>query len=90
MPVLFMLMFHQSKCISAIKCILFYYRYAYIPVFCHVLVCSLLLRCMLKVQRVACGSEDVTKYTHFNLLCAKRFVADTTSEIDFVESRPTP
>jgi len=44
----YMLVFHQSKYISAIKRILFYYRHVYILVFFHVFMCSLLLRCMLK------------------------------------------
>jgi len=46
----FILVFHQSKCISAIKraSILFYYRHVCILVFFHVLLCSVLLRCMLK------------------------------------------
>jgi len=39
---------YQSKCISAIKCVLLYYHHVCILVFFHVLVRSLLLRCMLK------------------------------------------
>ena len=41
------LVYHQSKCISAIRRILFYYRHACILVFFNVLVSFLLLRCML-------------------------------------------
>ena len=51
-----MLVLHQSKCITAIKCMLFYYRHIYIIQLIHIFVYSLLLRCM--PSRVACGSED--------------------------------
>jgi len=44
-----MLAFYQSKCIDAIKRILFSYRHGYTLVFFHVFVCSLLLRCMFQV-----------------------------------------
>jgi len=37
----FMLVFHESECISAIKPILFYYRHVYILTFFHSFVCSL-------------------------------------------------
>jgi len=47
MRVPFMLVFHQSKCISAVKRMLFYYRHIYIFVFVHVFVCCLLLPNML-------------------------------------------
>jgi len=53
-----MLVFHQSKCISVIKRILFYYLHVYILEFIHAFVCSLSLQCML-ASHVACGSEDV-------------------------------
>jgi len=43
----FILVFQQSKCISAIMRILFYYFYVYIFEFIHVSVCSLSLWCML-------------------------------------------
>jgi len=43
MRVPFMLVFHQSKSISAIKLIFLYYRHMCILVFFHALVCSLLL-----------------------------------------------
>jgi len=44
----YMLVFHQSKCISAIKRIPFYYFPVYVLEFIHVFVCSLSLRCVLK------------------------------------------
>jgi len=50
------LAFHQSNRVNPIK------RHVYIPVFFHVFVYSLLLRCTCKVYRLACGSEDVTQY----------------------------
>ena len=43
----FMLLFHQSKCISAVQRVLFYYRHIYTLVFVHVFVCCLLLPIML-------------------------------------------
>jgi len=46
----FMLVFHQSKDISATKPIIFYYRHVYILEFIHVLECSLSLLCMLKLR----------------------------------------
>ena len=61
------LVFHQSKYISAIKGIL-YYRHVCILVFLHVFGYSMSLRCMFKVQRRACGSEDVTQYKPINNL----------------------
>jgi len=39
-----------------------YCRHACIPVILHVFVYYMLLRCMLKFKRLACGSEDVTQY----------------------------
>jgi len=39
-----------------------YYRHVRILVFLHVLVFSMLLRCMLIFKRLACGSDDVTQY----------------------------
>ena len=39
----FMLLFHQSKCISDVNRRHFYYRHIYIFVFVHVFVCYLLL-----------------------------------------------
>jgi len=41
----------------------FYCRHVYIPVFFHAFVCPLLLQWMFKVERVACGSEDVAQYS---------------------------
>ena len=60
----FMLVFHQSKCITGIKRILFYCCQIYILELVHVFVCSLSLRCMLKTLRVAYGSEDVIHNKH--------------------------
>jgi len=57
----FMLVFHQSKGSSAIKCILFYYLHVYILVLIHIFVCSLLLRCMLKPRALRVGVK--TLYT---------------------------
>jgi len=39
-----------------------YYRHVCILVFLQVFAFSMLLRCMLKFKRLACGSEDVTQY----------------------------
>ena len=39
-----------------------YYRHVCILVFLHVFAFSMLLRCMLKFKRLACGIEDVTQY----------------------------
>ena len=39
-----------------------YYRHVCILVFLHVFASSMLLRCMLKLKRLACGSDDVTQY----------------------------
>ena len=54
MRVPFMLLFHQSKCISAIKCILFYYFHKYILMHFHD-VFSLLLRYMIKFRALRVG-----------------------------------
>jgi len=43
-----------------------YYRH--ILVFLHVFAFSMLLRCMLKFKRLACGIEDVTQYNTHLLL----------------------
>jgi len=50
--VLYMLVFHQSICISAIKRLPFFDGQVYTLVFFHVLVCSLLLQCMLCVREL--------------------------------------
>jgi len=63
MSLAFMLVFHKSKCIIVSI-------YPRILVFFHVLVCSLLLRCMSK-SSVACGSEGVTQYYAFQKLMVK-------------------
>jgi len=52
----FMSVFHQSKCISTIKRILFYYHVC-ILVFFHVLVCSLLLLCVLRSIALRAGMK---------------------------------
>jgi len=44
-----------------------YYRHVCILVFLHVFAYSMLLRCMLKFKRLACGSEDVTQYVSIKL-----------------------
>jgi len=44
-----------------------HYRHVCILVFLHVFGYSMLLRCMLKFKRLACGSEDVTQYKTSNL-----------------------
>jgi len=59
MHVPFVLVFHQSKSISAIKRILIYYRHACILVFFHVFVCSLLMRCMLKSSSLRVGVKTL-------------------------------
>ena len=56
----FMVVFHQSKCISTIKRMLFYSRQVYILVFFHVFRCPLLLRCMLSP---VCCEWDWRRYT---------------------------
>jgi len=48
-----MLVFHQSKCISAIKRMLFYYFHVYMFEFIQVFVCS--LSRMLKPRAVRVG-----------------------------------
>jgi len=48
-----------SKCISALKRIL---SNTAMYIFFHVFVYFLLLRCMIKVWRLACGSEVATQY----------------------------
>jgi len=39
-----------------------YYRDVCILVFLHVFAYFMLLRCILKFKRLACGSDDVTQY----------------------------
>ena len=41
-----------------------HYRHVCILVFLHVFAFSMLLRCMLKFKRLACGIEDVTQYNY--------------------------
>ena len=65
------LVFHQSKCICAIKRILsttanppcMYPRL-------HVFTFSMSLRCMLKFKRLSCGIEDVTQYNATKTNCS--------------------
>ena len=56
----FMLVFHQSKSINAIKRTLFYYCYTYIFIFFHVIMCSLSLRCILPRLRVEVKTKSNT------------------------------
>jgi len=50
-----------------------YYRHVCILFFLHVFAYSMLLRCMLKFKRLACGSEDVTQYNTITVKkCDKR------------------
>jgi len=44
-----------------------HYRHVCIIVFLHVFAYSMLLRCMLKFKRLACGRKDVTQYS--DVLC---------------------
>jgi len=53
-----MLVFHQSKCISATKRILFYYRHLRILVFFHVLVCTLFMQFMRKSSALRVGEQS--------------------------------
>jgi len=46
-----------------------YYRDVCILVFLHVFAYFMLLRCMLKFKRLACGSDDVTQYNTMQCLC---------------------
>jgi len=48
-----------------------YYRHVCILVFLHVFAYSILLRCMLNLKRLECGSEDVTQYNHHKELIRK-------------------
>jgi len=45
------------------QCQSWHIHHLYILVHFHVFVCSLLLRCMFEVERVACGIEGLTQYT---------------------------
>jgi len=45
-----------------------YYSHVCILVFLHVFAFSMLLRCMLKFKRLACGIEDVTQYNRITQL----------------------
>ena len=56
------LVFHQSKMYLRHQAYTLYYRDVCILVFLHVFAYSMLLRCMLKFKRLACGSDDVTQY----------------------------
>jgi len=61
----FILVFHQGKYISTIKRMLFYYRHVCILVFYHVLMCSLLLRCMLKSSALRVGVKMLYNIMHW-------------------------
>ena len=50
-----------------------YYRDVYILVFLHVFAYFMLLRCMLKFKRLACGSDDVTQYNTIQLVWNENF-----------------
>jgi len=87
----FMHVFHQSKCINAIKRILFYYRYVCILVFFHVFVCSLLLRCVLKSRALLVGEKTLHNTLPFIIvkmfLALKNFSVIKTHEQMLVISR---
>jgi len=54
-----------------------YYRDVCIFDFLHVFAYFMLLRCMLKFKRLACGSDDVTQYNTMHVedkCCAKAFL----------------
>jgi len=70
MRVPFMLVFHQSKCINATKRIFFHYRNVCMLVFFHVLVCSLLLRCIFKSSAVRVGVK--TLYNTYSVARVKK------------------
>ena len=53
-----------------------YYRHVCILVFLHVIAYSMLLRCMLKFKRLACGSDDVTQYNTECFIVIFRGLAD--------------
>ena len=74
MRVLFMFVFHQSKCVSAIKRILFFYRDVCTLVFFHILVvCSLLLRLMLKSSVLRVGVKTICNIMEFEGALDQRF-----------------
>jgi len=51
-----------------------YYRDVCILVFLHVFAYFMLLRCMLKFKRLACGSDDVTQYNTITKYSAQQFL----------------
>jgi len=57
-----------------------HYRHVCILVFLHVFAFSMLLRCMLKFKRLACGIEDVTQYNTILTYPNKTFFA-----LDYVQ-----
>jgi len=65
----FILVFHQSKCISAIKRTLFYYFHVYIFEFIHVFVCSLSLRCMLVPRALRVGVKTLCTINQITMVC---------------------
>jgi len=62
-----MLVFCTNNCVSAIKRMLFYYRHISIFVFFHVFV-FLVTAMHAWVYSVVCGSEDVIKYSNWNVV----------------------
>jgi len=64
-------LFHQSKCISAIKRVLFYYRHTSIFVFFHVFVCSLLLRFLIKSNALHVGVKTLHNAIKLNCLMGR-------------------
>ena len=61
-----------------------YYRHVCILVFLHVLAYSMLLRCMLKFKRLACGSDDVTQYNTIHCCIFKKFLKDILNDFFFL------
>ena len=67
-----------------------YYRDVCILVFLHVFAYFMLLRCMLKFKRLACGSDDVAQYKYtqvpsFRLL--EEQYLDDEADVDIVALR---
>ena len=71
-PVPFMLVFHQSKCISVIKRILFCLPHVYILVCFRVFVCFLLMQCMHKSRVFHAG----VKTLHNTLFVSNRRIEE--------------
>jgi len=69
----FVFVFHQRKCFSAIKRILFYYLQVCILEFIHVFVCFLSLRCMLRLRALRVGVKTLCAINFFLLLFVFHF-----------------